>query len=148
MRNIILLIILVVLNLILFKKDIKVEKEYITEYKTDTIVKVDTIVKEKLIPVKIYQSNTDTIYINDTVYVEIPIETKVYTDSTYECHISGYKPNLDYLKVYPRTIYVTNEKVSEIKPKRLTQGFQGGVGYGLIGNKIDLFVGYGFQINF
>ena len=153
MKNILLLIILVVLNLILFNsKNFKIKTEYITETKTDTIVQVDTVYIEKPILDTVYIDRIirDTVYSTDSVLVEVllPIEKKVYQDSTYECHISGYKANVDYLKVYPRTIYVTNEKVSEIKPKRLTQGFQGGVGYGLLNNKLDLWLGYGFQINF
>lgn len=63
--------------------------------------------------------------IPDSANVEIPIMQKVYKDSTYTAYISGYKPNLDSLFVYPRTNVV---QIRE-KPKRWSVGI--GAGYGI-----------------
>lgn len=38
----------------------------------------------------------------DSIAVEIPITQKVYEDSTYKAYVSGFKPSLDSIFVYPR----------------------------------------------
>ena len=63
--------------------------------------------------------------------------------------MSGIRPNLDYINVYPKTTYITTEKVSYVKEKRrFTHGIQVGVGFGIVNKKPDVFIGYGVQINF
>ena len=123
--------------------------------RTDTITKVDTLVIEKPIPDTVYIKEiiTDTVYSTDSVLVEVqlPIETKIYTDdSTYSATISGYKANLEEFRVFPTTTTIYNEKVLEIASKQplITHGVQVGVGYGMINNKPDFYIGYGISINF
>lgn len=125
------------------------EKEIIIEEKRDTVVVVDTIEIEKPIPIYI-ESKPDTVWIESIKdNVEVDIETKVYEDSTYKAQISGFKADLDWIQVYPRTEYITVEKTLEtVKKQRITHGIQLGVGYGIINKKADLYVGYGMQINF
>jgi hypothetical protein len=133
------------------KKSVKISEVV----KTDTITKVDTVIVEKPIPDTIYLTKivTDTVYSTDSVKVEVqlPIETKTYTDdSTYNVQISGFKAELDKIEVFPRTTTIYKEKVQEIALKRpiINHSLQVGVGYGMIHNKPDLFIGYGISINF
>ena len=89
------------------------ESQVIT--KVDTCVVYDTIVREK--PVFRYSYIHDTIRTyfttieHDTVLVDVPIERKVYAeDSLYYASVSGWRPSLDTLVVYPKetTITITN----------------------------------------
>ena len=133
------------------KKSVKISEVV----KTDTITKVDTVIVEKPIPDTIYLTKivTDTVYSTDSVKVEVqlPIETKTYTDdSTYNVQISGFKAELDKIEVFPRTTTIHKEKVQEIALKRplINHSLQVGVGYGMINNKPDFYIGYGISINF
>ena len=121
--------------------------------KVDSFIKKDTVTKWYPKPVEI--KVRDTIYLStDSVKTEgdsilLPRETKTYEDSTYKAVVSGYKPSLDTLMVFPNTIYITTEKVREIEKKdRFSWGLQLGVGYGLVHRKPDIYVGIGGQINF
>lgn len=79
----------------------------------DTVVKYDTLVKVRpevryvrvvdtmLVPV------TDTIQLRDTTYILVQREERVYVDSLYRATVSGYRPSLDSIVVYPRTEYIT-----------------------------------------
>lgn len=121
--------------------------------KVDTITRIDTIVAYKPIHDTIYLTEyiIDTLYATDSskVEVNIPIETKIYKDSTYECKISGYKANLDEIKVFPKEVTIYKEKTLEIKNKPHFQwGIQGGVGYGMINKKPDVYIGIGLSYNF
>ena len=133
------------------KKSVKISEVV----KTDTITKVDTVIVEKPIPDTIYLTKivTDTVYSTDSVKVEVqlPIETQTYTDdSTYNVQISGFKAELDKIEVFPRTTTIYKEKVQEIALKQplIKHGVQVGVGYGMINNKPDFYIGYGISINF
>lgn len=122
--------------------------------RVDTFIKKDTVTKWYPKPVKVEVK--DTIFIHsDSIQqsgdsILLPREEKTYTDdSTYNVRISGFKPKLDEISVYPRTIYITKEKTLEIEKKqRFTWGIQGGFGYGLINRKPDFFIGVGGQYNF
>ena len=119
------------------------------ETRQDTVVIRDTVEIDKPIPIYV-KSEPDTLYIpsiDSTVVMNK--ETKVYRDSLYEVQVSGFKPNLDYINIYPTTTYITKEKNSYVENKRrFNHGFQVGIGWGLVNRKPDIFVGYGFQINF
>ena len=89
------------------------ESKIIRDTVTCTIY--DTIVREK--PVFRYSYIHDTIRTyfttieHDTVLVDVPIERKVYAeDSLYYASVSGCRPSLDTLVVYPKetTITITN----------------------------------------
>lgn len=51
---------------------------------------------------------SDTIHVGDTVVMR---EQIYYEDSLYRTWVSGYRPKLDSLVVYPKTVYqtVTND---------------------------------------
>lgn len=70
---------------------------------------------------------------NDTVKVPVlvPIERKVYSTPDYRAVISGFRPNLDSMEVFPRTKVVTQtiETVKPAKRKWIQFGIGIGAGY-------------------
>lgn len=88
---------------------------------------------------------TDTVA--DSVAVEIPITQKKYETDEYRAYVSGFEPNLDSIFVYQKTV---NEKVvvtqQRTKQPRLGVGVVTGVGYGLINQKPDAYIGLGFYL--
>lgn len=122
--------------------------------KVETIKRTDTITIYKPILDTVYLTKIvkDTLYSTDSTKteVDIPITTTIYKDSTYEASVSGFKANLDYVKVFPTQTTIYKEKMLEIKEKQplIKHGVQVGVGYGMINNKPDFYIGYGISINF
>uniref|UniRef100_UPI0035A0B328 DUF6808 domain-containing protein n=1 Tax=Prevotella heparinolytica TaxID=28113 RepID=UPI0035A0B328 len=55
----------------------------------------------------------------------------VYQDSLYKAWVSGYRPKLDRLEIYPRTTThtITNDIYHPAKKKRWGIGLQAGYGY-------------------
>ena len=60
----------------------------------------------------------DTVFlqIRDTVEVEVPIVFSRYRSDNYDIGVSGFRTELEYVKVYPQTKIVT--KGYSIDPKR------------------------------
>lgn len=79
----------------------------------DTLVVHDTVTREKPVLVHLRHTDTmlvpvvDTVRIRDTVFMALPMEQRVYGDSTYRAVVSGYRPSLDTISVYPVTRYIT-----------------------------------------
>ena len=100
---------------------------------TDTLRITDTVLVEKPVPVEVRVVDTmlvavtDTVHLNDTVYLTLPRETKVYGDATYTAQVSGYRPALDWIEVYPQREVVTRDIFVDSR-KRWGIGLQ--VGYG------------------
>lgn len=102
-----------------------------TETKVKTVVKVDTLlISAPMAPLLVFQL-TDTIRIGDTVVYR---EQAYYEDSLYRAWVSGYRPRLDSLMVFPKTVYqtVTNDIYHPvaIKSKKKRWGFGLQAGYG------------------
>lgn len=101
----------------------------------DTLVIRDTVRIEK--PVAKYIRTTDTIYVcvsdtvrmRDTMFVRLPVEQREYSDSLYRLQVSGYRPQLDWIEVYPTTVKVTETQTVTI-PKKTRWGIGVQVGYG------------------
>ena len=75
-----------------------------TETKVNTVVKVDTLlISPPMAPLLVFRL-TDTIRIGDTVVYR---EQAYYEDSLYRAWVSGYRPKLDSLMVFPKTVYQT-----------------------------------------
>ena len=113
------------------------------ETKVKTIVKVDTLlISSPMAPLLVFQL-TDTIRIGDTV---VHREQAYYEDSLYRAWVSGYRPRLDSLMVFPRTVYqtVTNDIYHTIVPKKKRRGLGVQVGYGIPGG---WYVGIGVSWN-
>ena len=101
------------------------------ETKIKTVVKVDTMLISAPI-VAFFQITSDTIHMGDTVVMR---EQAVYEVSLYRAWVSGYRPRLDSIEVYPKTVYhtVTNDiyhpVVIKSKKKRWGFGLHAGYGY-------------------
>lgn len=114
-----------------------------TETKVKTIVKVDTLlISPPMAPLLVFRL-TDTMRIGDTVVYR---EQAYYKDSLYRAWVSGYRPRLDSLQIFPRTVYrtVTNDIYHTITPKKKRWGLGLQVGYGY---PSGLFVGAGVTYN-
>lgn len=159
MKNILYIIIISIILSILFNLIyIKYNNIYNKNNNIDSIVRVDSFIQvdtlyyPKPYPVKV--EVRDTIYIPiDSIKTEgdsilLPRESKTYEDSTYRAVVSGYNPSLDTLMVFPKTIYISTEKVREIEKKdRFNIGLQVGSGYGIFTKSPDVYVGIGVQFN-
>lgn len=80
--------------------------------------------------------------IHDSVEVVIPITQKMYSDSTYTAYVSGYKPRLDSISVYPLHEIVT---ITKTRWKRWGVGVQAGCGITTQG--VGPYVGIGLHYN-
>ena len=90
-------------------------------------------------------SGRDTIH--DSIEVPVPILQKRYDDSLYTAWVSGFKPNLDSIRLYLPEVQTTITNTI-VKPSPLiTFGIQAGGGYGITNRKPDIYVGVGAQIN-
>ena len=97
----------------------------------DTTTIYDTVFIDK--PVYKYSYLYDTIRTyfttieHDTVQVDLPIERKVYAeDSLYRAVVSGYKPNLDSLWVYPTVTTITIHEKEKIPAPKFSLGVTAG----------------------
>lgn len=111
------IVVIVVLVTLLFssKRQIKVVENRVT----DTIVKIRVDTLTRYVPKYVTKRTTDTIYLqaSDKNEVAIEIEQKHYSENgVYDAWISGYKPQLDSIKTYPRVEYrtITNNITREI----------------------------------
>ena len=101
--------------------------------RTDTLRIRDTVLVDRPVPVEVRLTDTmlvavtDTVTVNDTVYLSLPRETRVYGDSTYRAQVSGYRPALDWIEVYPQTVYVTKNVITK-DVRRWGIGVQAGYG--------------------
>ena len=114
-----------------------------TETKIKTIVRVDTLlIYAPMAPLLIVWL-TDTIHVGDTV---VQREQAYYEDSLYRAWVSGYRPRLDSMQIFPRTVYqtVTNDIYHTITPKKKRWGFGLQAGYGYPGG---WYVGAGLSCN-
>lgn len=118
----------------------------------DTLRIRDTLLVEKPVPVEVRVVDTmlvavtDTIRLSDTVYLRIPREIKQYEDSLFRAQVSGYRPSLDWIEVYPQTEVVTRNIFVDSR-KRWGVGLQAGYGAYVAGGQVRLapYVGVGIS---
>jgi len=117
---------------------------------TDTIivVKIDTVKIDKPIYVTenaidtIFLVINDTIRLNDTLYQTLPITQRMYEkDSIYRAWVSGYRPQLDSLLVFPKTI--TKTITNTVYQNSSKFGIGVTAGYGVNKTGFSPFVGIG-----
>lgn len=89
---------------------------------------------------------TDTIRLSDTVYLRLPREIKQYEDSLFRAQVSGYRPALDWIEVFPQTVYLT-KVVKTQDVRRWGVGLQAGYGAYAAGGQVRLspYVGVGIS---
>lgn len=111
------IVVIVVLVTLLFssKRQIKVVENRVT----DTILKIRVDTLTRYIPKYVTKKTTDTIYLqaNEKNEVALEIEQKHYSENgVCDVWISGYNPQLDSIKTYPRVEYrtITNNITKEI----------------------------------
>lgn len=117
----------------------KGEIRIIEKEKVVTKVKVDTLVKYYPMPYLVYMTG-DTIHVTDTVLM---VEAVEYKDTNYSIKITGYRPRLEYVEVYPKT--VTKERVV-YKDKRWGIGVTAGYGISNDGLSPGVMVGISYRI--
>ncbi len=137
--------------------------------KSDTVWRTDTHFVDRPVPVETIPSGVEMMPVGtlaqmqaridslrsikpDTTFVEVPvpIETKHYggkPGDNYEAQVSGWHPELDWIKVFPKTAYITETKVIK---KKWSLGLAAGPGVFWNGNKIEPGLGavLGVQYNF
>lgn len=109
----------------------------------DTLRIRDTLLIERPVPVEVRVVDTmlvaltDTIRLSDTVYLRLPREIKQYEDSLFRAQVSGYRPALDWIEVYPQTVYLT-KVVKTRDVRRWGIGLQAGYGAYAAGGQVRL----------
>ena len=124
----------------------------------DTLRIRDTLVIDRPVPVEVRVVDTMLVALVDTVQVrvqdtvqvmvQVPREVKVYSDSSYRAQVSGYRPSLDWIEVYPQTTVVTKTIFVDSR-KRWGIGLQAGCGAYFDGGDVSLspYVGIGISWN-
>ena len=99
-----------------------------TTTKRDTIR--DTIKIPKPYPVAVHTVDTVWLHASDTGAVPLPIESKTYEGEDYRAVVSGFRPSLDSIAVFPKTITVTttNTVTQRIPAPRVSFGLAAGPG--------------------
>ena len=121
-------------------------RDTITQYQPEYITK--TVIRRELVEV------TDTVTINDTTYISLPVERKEYRDSNYFAVVTGIRPELEKISVFPKTQIITETITQTVQSKttRFGVGVQVGFGacYGLVGKQVDAgpYIGVGVSYNF
>jgi len=106
--------------------------------KPETMVKIetrrDTIRVDKPVPYEVTRWKFETLAVHDTtyledgtekvdtLYVDIPMEKKSYKGDDYMLTISGYKPNLEFISVFPKTTTVTTTVPQVSKARKVALG--------------------------
>lgn len=130
------------------------DKEIITH--TDTLTVRDTIVEKYPLYVTHTVVDTmlvavrDTVIVRDTAYVVVEREQRHYQGDDYDAWVSGWRPALDSIRVYPETRYITTENISVARRKRWGIGIQAGIGGTIHNGRITAapYLGAGISYNF
>lgn len=123
--------------------------------RVDTLVVRDTITEDRPTFITVTRVDTmlvairDTVTLRDTAYVVIGREQKHYKGDNYEAWVSGYRPQLDSVWVFPETRYITTENISVEPRKRWGIGIQAGYGVGICSGQVTAFpyIGVGISYN-
>lgn len=101
--------------------------------------------KTVYIKVAVAQPQTQHDTIHDSIEVPLPIVQKRYDDSLYTAWVSGFRPNLDSIRLYLPTITETITNTIVKPAPRLSVGVQTGAGVGIITRQPDFYIGVGAQ---
>ena len=117
--HIIIAVLLTLFILSYFHKKTEVVERVVTD--TLTIVRYDTI--RERIPHFVYEKVVDTIVVMEASEngLKLPITQRFYEGNDYQAWVSGYKPSLDSINVFAKTVTktVTNTVTKEVYPKTL-----------------------------
>lgn len=121
---------------------------------TVEVVRIDTVRIAQPVPVvrrvtdTLLIAITDTVTKADTVYMPLRFEALEYRDSTYRAIVSGYRPSLDAIEIYPRERTVTvTQRVEVPVRQRWGIGLTAGYGATAVGGSVQLspYIGIGVQ---
>ena len=136
MNRLFYIIVFVLVSSLCFVLGRATKKDIVTTQVKEVVIR-DTLRFET--PAYIYRNVIDTIYVpiektirlRDTLFVSLPLERKVYASDEYYAEVSGYRPNLDYIEVFPKTRVVTERIVERRKMNSLSAGIELGYMNGL-----------------
>lgn len=74
----------------------------------------------------------------------VPLTQKEYRDSNFTAYVSGFMPKLDSIEIRSKITTITK---TVTKYHAFNVGITGGLGYGVINRKPDVFVGVGVTVN-
>lgn len=126
----------------------------------DTVIDIDTFTRIDTVKVQntiLVPQKTDTVYqeriTNDTT-LQVTRKTYDIDNDSVGAHlvVSGINPNVDSLSIWSKkTSYTVNKTVIKTIPMKDTKRFKiyptVGVGYGVFGRKLDMYIGIGFTYN-
>lgn len=126
----------------------------------DTVIDVDTFTKVDTVKVPhtiLVPSKTDTVLqerIHKDTTLQVTRKTYDIDNDSVGAHVvvSGVNPMVDSLSIWSKkTSYTVNKTVIKTIPMKDTKRFKiyptVGVGYGVFGRKLDMYIGVGFTYN-
>ena len=126
----------------------------------DTVIDVDTFTKIDTVKIPntiLVPSKTDTVYqekIQKDTTLQVTRKTYDIDNDSVGAHVvvSGINPSVDTLSIWSKkTSYSVNKTIIKKIPMKDTKRFKIyptlGVGYGVFGRKLDMYIGIGFTYN-
>lgn len=126
----------------------------------DTVIDVDTFTKVDTVKIPntiLVPSKTDTVWqerIHKDTTLQVTRKTYDIDNDSVGAHVvvSGVNPSVDTLSIWSKkTSYTVNRTVIKTIPMKDTKRFKIyptiGVGYGVFGRKLDMYIGVGFTYN-
>lgn len=126
----------------------------------DTVIDVDTITKIDTVKVPhgiLVPSKTDTVYqerIQKDTTLQVTRKTYDIDNDSVGAHVvvSGVNPMVDTMSIWAKKrSYSVNKTIIKTIPMKDTKRFRIyptiGVGYGVFGRKLDMYIGIGFTYN-
>lgn len=119
----------------------------------DTVIVHDTVRITEPVEVSrtvyrtVYVPAVDTLTLHDTLYIRLEREQKVYADSSYRAWVSGIRPALDSIHVYPETRYVNTVVETVRAQKNRHWGVGVTAGYGISTQGLVPYIGVGISYN-
>lgn len=126
----------------------------------DTVIDVDTFTKVDTVKVPheiLVPSKTDTVWqerIQKDTTLQVTRKTYDIDNDSVGAHVvvSGVNPRIDTMSIWSKkTSYSVNRTVIKTIPMKDTKRFKIyptiGVGYGVFGRKLDMYIGMGFTYN-
>lgn len=123
----------------------------------DTVIDVDTFTRVDTVKFKntiLVPSKTDTVYqeiISKDTTLQVTRKTYDIDNDSVGAHlvVSGVNPNLDTLSIWSKkTSYSVNKTIIKTIPMKDSKRFRiyptVGIGYGVFGRKMDMYIGVGF----
>ena len=126
----------------------------------DTVIDVDTFTKIDTVKIPhtiLVPSKTDTVYqekIQKDTTLQVTRKTYDIDNDSVGAHVvvSGINPMVDTLSIWSKKrSYSVNKTIIKTIPMKDTKRFRiyptVGVGYGVFGRKLDMYIGVGFTYN-